>query len=295
MYEKSGSVSLAHAGPDLRLLDGIAAWCGGLHGSMSLSDALMALAQAFGAEAAAISRRPVGRHLPRVEKERLKVIALFDESYSAESVQCFRRPYCRDVIGYLFPTAQSATIWFLGDFLTDPKWMSTRGLENWRLSRVIDEIVVVSLASDSQNRDFIEFHFARPLAYSERLEIERLVPTLVRAWAGRKKGIVTQAQMDERMVHARAAADASRLQPDAAILGMSNPARLSRAEFRVFLLVSRGLSIRGVTEELALTEATMRSHLRSIYSKTGVSGLPELVYRIMSSSPEAVERGIAVR
>ena len=50
------------------------------------------------------------------------------------------------------------------------------------------------------------------------------------------------------------------------------------------ILLARGLSVKGVTEELGLTESTVRSHLRSIYSKTEVSGLPELLYRILSSS-----------
>ena len=92
--------------------------------------------------------------------------------------------------------------------------------------------------------------------------------------------------LDERMVRARALAASERLKPDAPILGVANPAKLSRAEFRVCLLLSRGLSVKGVTAELGLSEATVRSHLRSIYSKTEVAGLPELLYRILSAGSE---------
>ena len=97
--------------------------------------------------------------------------------------------------------------------------------------------------------------------------------------------------MDDRMLRARALARASRISPEEAILGISNPAKLSRAEFRVCLLLSRGLSIKGVTDELSLSEATVRSHLRSIYSKTEASGLPELVYRLLSNGSERGEAG----
>jgi DNA-binding NarL/FixJ family response regulator len=66
------------------------------------------------------------------------------------------------------------------------------------------------------------------------------------------------------------------------ILGMDNPAGLSRAEFRVCLLLSRGLSVKAVSEDLNLSENTIRSHLRAIYSKTETASLPELIYLIMS-------------
>jgi DNA-binding NarL/FixJ family response regulator len=142
---------------------------------------------------------------------------------------------------------------------------------------------VVALEGSLQQQDYLEFHFTRDLAYSEKLEFESLMPTLVRAWAGRKTGLVTRTQMDERMIRARKAAEATRLKPDAPILGVSNPAKLSRAEFRVCVMLSRGLSVKALTEELGLSESTVRSHLRSIYSKTEVSGMQELMYRILSA------------
>ena len=44
LFERGGGGFYADiAGPDLRVLDGIASWCGGLHGSMQLGDALKSL------------------------------------------------------------------------------------------------------------------------------------------------------------------------------------------------------------------------------------------------------------
>lgn len=282
MFERGdGGFAAENPGPNLRVLDAIASWCGGLHGSMPLAEALRALVAGFDADAGVISR-----HYKNTDRP--KAVALVDVAESDSDRATLRRPLCEDVMGYLYSKARTSTVWFKSDHEEDPEWKASQTLENWTAAREIGEIVVLVLEGSLQQRDFLEFHFARELERSERLEIEALVPTLVRAWSGRQSGLVTQAQMDERMVRARVSAQASRLKPDAPILGMSNPAKLSRAEFRVCLLLSRGLSVKGVTEELGLSEATVRSHLRSIYSKTGVTGMQELMYRILSSGTEGL-------
>ncbi|CAN0603457.1 unnamed protein product, partial [Ectocarpus sp. 12 AP-2014] len=53
------------------MLDGIAGWCGGLHGSMSLDETLRALATGCNAVSAALARHHRGEKLPRT-------VALFD-------------------------------------------------------------------------------------------------------------------------------------------------------------------------------------------------------------------------
>ncbi len=268
--------------PQLRVLDGIASWCGGLHGSMPLSEALEALASGFGAECAALSR-----HLKT--EDRPRTVAISDLRQIDVELPRLGRSLAQDVMGYFYPTARASTVWFLSDHLDDGAWSASDTLMNWRASRDVREIVVLVLASNQQQSDYIEFHFSRALERSEKLEFETLLPTIVRSWAGRKTGLVTQTRMDDRVLRARAAVEADKPTWDAPILGMSNPARLSRAEFRVCLLLSRGLSVKGVTDELGLTEATVRTHLRSIYSKTETSSLAELLYRILSSGAEEVE------
>ena len=54
----------------------------------------------------------------------------------------------------------------------------------------------------------------------------------------------------------------------------------------VSLLVSRGLSIKAVSEELGLSDNTVRSHLRAIYAKTETASLSELIYLILSVTEE---------
>ena len=210
--------------PDLRVLDGVASWCGGLHGSMSLKNALDALAGGLDAQAAVISR-----HHHRTE-DRPRVVAASSTGRTPPPA----RAYCGDILGYQFGRARAGTVWFISDMLQH--------------------------------------------------DIEALVPTIERSWRGRKPGLVTQVIADDRVPVARRVTD--RANWDVPILGMSNPASLSRAEFRVCLMLSRGLSAKAVSEELGLSENTVRSHLRAIYAKTETSSLPELIYRILSSGTE---------
>lgn len=283
MFDRDvGKLGAETIGPDLRVLDGIANWCGGLHGSMPLDEALSKLATGFGAVAAVLSRQQHNQDRPRK-------VAAYDLMTGVPDEITLIRPLCDDVMGYLYSKARSGTVWFLSDHTEDPAWSKSQTLDNWCVARDISEVTVVALGGDARHSDFLEFHFAEPLEYSQKLELESLAPTLTRAWSGRKAGLVTQAQMDVRMVRHRAAAQQARLKPDAPILDMSNPARLSRAEYRVCLMLARGLSVKGLVQELGLSESTIRSHLRSIYSKTEVSGMPELMYRILSAPVDQIE------
>ena len=220
------------------------------------------------------------------------MVAGYDIKSADRTFDQIRRAYAPDALGSYFGKLRRGAVWFLSDHQDDSGFESTSGLSSWRLSRGIVEIVVVGLESTGLQHDYLEFHFAHDLTRDDKEAMEGLLPVLVRAWAGRKTGLVTRAQIDDRIMDARAAAQASKIKPNAPLLGTSNPAKLSRSEFRVCLLLSRGLSVRGVTEELGLTEATIRSHLRAIYSKTGASGLPELVYRLLSNGVDAQSAGV---
>lgn len=264
---------------DLRMLDGIAGWCGGLHGSMPLNETLAALAVGCGATAAGLARHHRGEARPRT-------VALFDTKQFSDDVATLRRPLAQDALGYMYTKSKSATVWFMTDLLDDGDWVSTQTLMNWRLSRDIADVVVISLGG-AQNRDFVEFHFDEPLKHSEKLEFEALTPTIVRSWAGRKKGLVAGSLMGGRKA-LRHTSDLKKtwLEP---ILGVANPAGLSRSEFRVCLMLSKGLTVRGVEAELGTSEATIRSHLRSIYAKTDVKGMAELLYLILTNDARHVQ------
>jgi len=260
------------AARNLRVLDGIAAWCGGLHGSMPLADALHALSDGLGAAAAAL-----GRHHMRTEAEP-RLVAV----YSGRLQRPLRRGHAFDVFGYLFGRERAGSIVFLSELLDDPIWQSTPELETWRSASAVGDVAAISLVGNRSVTDYIEFHFEKPLTRTERKELESLTATIIRSWHGRKPGLVTKHFVDDRVAQVRETANRNSRLFDEPILGISNPARLSRAEFRVCLMLSRGLSVKGVAETLGLSENTVRSHLRAIYSKTDASSLAELMYLILS-------------
>ncbi|MDA8587311.1 hypothetical protein N9L47_13800, partial [Rhodobacteraceae bacterium] len=234
--ERGNTLPEATMAPQLRVLDGIAGWCGGLHGSMPLQDAVSSLAYGFGSECAVLSRQ-------FKSEVQARTVAIFDHYQDHADYVRLGRSLASDVMGSFFTQARGTTIWFLSDHQDDPDWKSTNTLAHWQVSREVREVVVMVLASNQQQADYLEFHFTRQLARSEKLEFESLVPTIVRSWTGRQTGLVTQTRMNDRLVRARDIAQVDKMRWTTPILGMSNPARLSRAEFRVCLLLSRGLSV----------------------------------------------------
>lgn len=266
--------------PELRVLDGVANWCGGLHGSMPLCDALSALARGLDASAAAIAR-----HYHRSE-ESPRDVALFQGS----GLTLLNKSYCQDVLDYQFGRVRVGTVWFLSEMFDDPAWIPSHRLDRWLDSGGAREIAVIPMAVTRQSIDYVEFHFPEQLDRAEQHDIEAVVPTIERSWAGRKPGLVTMAISDGRSLLSRSENSRTRSQEYPPLLSFSNPAELSRAEFRVCLLLSRGLSVKGVSNELGLSENTIRSHLRSIYSKTDTSSLPELLYLILAVTDGAETR-----
>jgi DNA-binding CsgD family transcriptional regulator len=135
-------------------------------------------------------------------------------------------------------------------------------------------MAAIPLSRGRDRREHLEFHFLLPLDPGDEQTLGLLAPTIARTWTRRRNG-----DMGNRP-NIKATNGHSILSGEP-LLGPSNPARLSRAEFRVCLLLSRGLSIQGVCEELSLAETTVRSHLRNVYAKTGTDGLTQLLYRLL--------------
>ena len=283
MSSVESSVYEARIAPDLRVLDGIAAWCGGLHGAMSLAHALERLADGISAKAAAISR-----HHHRTE-DTPRTVAIFSGAFQLP----LSKPQCQHVLGYQFGRARAGTAWFLGEMLDDPSWVPSYELDGWLSAGEVREIAVLPMTSTPQHTDYIEFHFDQPFSRKAQHEFEALVPTIERSWIGRKPGLVAQATADGRALLARRPEAEGPTVWTSSILGMDNPAGLSRAEFRVCLLLSRGLSVKSVSEDLNLSENTIRSHLRAIYAKTETASLPELIYLIMSVTDEKAPELVA--
>ena len=66
-------------------------------------------------------------------------------------------------------------------------------------------------------------------------------------------------------------------QPTSEILSMDNPAGLSRMEYRVCVLLSDGVALERIHQELAISRSTLRTHLRNVCAKTEFKKLDELL------------------
>ena len=69
-----------------------------------------------------------------------------------------------------------------------------------------------------------------------------------------------------------------------------DPSVLSEREREILSAAATGLSARDIASEFTLSEATVRSHLASIYSKLGVAGRVELLARL-NEAPIPAEVG----
>ncbi|WP_278027105.1 helix-turn-helix transcriptional regulator [Roseicyclus salinarum] len=178
-------------------------------------------------------------------------------------VQCVLGPYVRQ--------PRPGSVWFktLTETEADP------ALERFHRQRRLTELAVVPLSVEDKATMFLEMHFSVHRGTGQHALINMCAATLADTWSRRKPGLMTE------LILERSRTGPSSL-PAASILSVENPAGLSRAEFRVCLLLSRGLSAKRACTQLGISESTLRTHLRSIYAKTETHGQAELLFLLLS-------------
>lgn len=251
------------------IADLIADWCESLHGGFSFSDSLRHFLITVGAEAGMIVRIA---HENSNQKKFLEIDLREDDPYLPK----LKRSYASCVLREYLTKAQSSRLWLSSQADDTLHLYDDPSLAEWQSARSMRELIVIVLSTDAHKSEFLELHFrelATPPLYKS---LEALLPTMCRAWSNRTGGLFSVA-LQEKCNHFSAK------ELDQPILSCNNPAQLSRSEFRVCMLLSTGLSIASVASELSVCIATVRSHLRAIYSKTNTSGHAELVFRLLSS------------
>lgn len=252
------------------LVDGVANWCEALNGGVSLQTALTRLLRAVGAEAGM---------LVRTHRSDFRPIAIASHDMRANAVERpLRMSFADGFFGPPMQVPRSASIWLGSAQANEAGQESNPALTVWQGSRGLKEFVVLVLAGGTTVRDHIELHFNHRLTQDILQTLSALLPTLARTWAARQVGLVTRTVVNHRLASRPNLAEPT----SRPILSSTNPARLSRAEFRVCLLLSRGLSVAGISEELKLSDATIRTHLRNTYAKVNTNCLAELVFLLLS-------------
>jgi DNA-binding CsgD family transcriptional regulator len=261
---RSDNTLLAEVG----LIGAIAQWCECLHGRDPLLRSLEVLGTGLNAEIVAVARyQRDGRNAARSVVWDRK-----GDDHNGAGKRCFARA----LIGTYFEAARPGSLWFRSTVETS----GANDVAEFHAARQLRELAVIPLQTSSRFIDTFEIHFSDRLRSQQQVVLTSLAPVLARTWCNRAEGLFTEALL--RASPATERADIGR------ILSAENPARLSRAEYRVSLLLSRGLSVPEVLAELSIRDSTMRSHLSSLYAKTRSSNLSELVFRLTSpDSPRA--------
>jgi len=262
-----GGAQMSHA-IEAGMIGAIAQWCECLHGTDPLLKALQMLADGLDAEAVVLAR------YGRAQCGESRAIC-WDSNKDSRIGGRAERGYARAVLGGFFDKARAGSLWF--------KSMVEDGLSAdlaaFHERRRLSELIVIPLQIGERTSDMLELHFAeRPRAYQQAV-LNVLGPVLARTWHNRARGLFTEALL-------RAAPRAA-LPEGVPILSMENPARLSRAEYRVCLLLSRGLTMDEVKAELTISDSTLRTHLSNLYAKTGSANAGELIYQLVSIRPFA--------
>jgi DNA-binding CsgD family transcriptional regulator len=240
--------------------------------------ALRQVSERLKADLAAITRvdhADRGRDMHRPAK-----IVAFDRwANLADEIGGFRVSYAAATCGSYVWSAKPGSIWHArrSDFDHD------LGLRAPLQQRRLNETVVIPLERHATSGDFLEMHFAEPL---ETVALDRLgviAATLAESWRTRAFGMLQNNVLaTQHNAPGRAARD-----PSAAILGTENAFGLSRSEYRVCLLLSRGLNNASLLDELSISVSTLRTHLRNIYAKTGAASQAELVQSLFVPSAGA--------
>ncbi|MGR3321643.1 MAG: helix-turn-helix transcriptional regulator [Pseudooceanicola sp.] len=177
------------------------------------------------------------------------------------------------VLGEYLSRARPGSVWFSRG--SDARHDGP--LRSFQLAARLSELAVVPLSIDKGTADFIELHFRADLTHEQHAALTMLATSLAQTWVNRAPGTFARTM---QMARPEQVSDIS---DDAPILSFENPARLSRTEYRVCVLLNRGLSTQDVRETLGITEATLRTHLRNIYAKTDTAGMAQLLFKLVSS------------
>lgn len=239
----------------------IADWMDALHGTSDLQEVLQRLVHLVKADSAMLLRSTVANG-------RIRTVEQYDaDAGKMLPAQCC--PLLATILADNLHTAKPGSVWSLQEVQK-----GIEGAISLPTSRTaVKESMVITLASGASQGDFLEVQFrSEPLEHNLDL-LTMLASTLVSCWQRRSPGLAEKKLVQTRMRAVKAA------EPDAGIplLDASNPAKLSRSEFRVCSMLQNGMTVKVIAETLALSEATIRCHLSSIFSKTGAACQVELL------------------
>lgn len=239
--------------------------------------ALETIIDAFGAECGVVSRVWLNKGSDRV--------AARADRHSQNSKRPLFLSFTNDVLGPFSNKPKRASVFSYLEEGKDPADMSSLVLD-WVSHRKLHDILFLCLDNKGHELDFLELHFRRDREQEYRVGIEAIAEELSEIYQNRRPGLITEALSRQSLVKLKKPTE------NALIMSVDNPAGLTRAEWRVCVLISRGLSSQSIGEELGIGPATVRTHLKHIYSKTAHDSFHNLARRLVSLEEREALHGI---
>jgi len=255
----------------------VADWMHALNGNGDLSAALEKLMHLTKADSAVLVRTSQAdkksRYIARCDSDAGKVWHSPPRSRS------------QLVMGENLFSAKSGSVWKLSDGLTAGQGVLVGGGNSYDRSDGLCEVIVLALATETSHSDNLELHFRTNPAQHDLNLVFMLTETLASNWSRRAPGLITK-RLNRKRLHA--VSDGSN--DETSILDTENPAQLSRCEFRVCTLLKEGMTVNLIAESLFVSQATVRSHLSSVFSKTGTSNQVELLFKLNGRTGSSTQR-----
>ena len=240
-------------------------WTECLHGNGSLRETLMQFCNLALAEVV---------HLHRVNTVTggQRSIATVDRRAS-QGARPLIRAHGMALVGQTLSRAKPGTLWSMHELDRDAVSRLEPRVVAWMEERGLREAMLIPLSSTSDATDVLEFYLSAPLDGPRRLALETLSLAVAEAWGRRPEGRIARILRAAPAINANLALDRPNLHP----LSPSNPLGLTAAESRICSLIQRGVDLTEASKALSITDSTLRSHLRSIFAKSGVAGQVGLV------------------
>lgn len=280
----SGAVGSRSGEYYLSGLEAVATWGRITQGAMSMPIGLRKIADKLGADISATARIELQDGTSSTaQPARSRVVAFDRRANFVGEVSGFRISYAEGVCGRHIGSAKPGTIWMArtSDFEHDTR------LHAPLRHRQLVQTIVIALQRNGATSDFLELHFPEEISPELNDQLTMLGPVLSESWKSRKMGILSHNVLDALERNRK-----NNTNPHKDVLAVDNPCRLSRAEYRVCLMLSRGLDKTALLDELSISLSTLRSHMRNIYAKTDTHSQSELLQLLLVRPRDAIRLGL---
>ena len=256
------------------LTEAVILWTECLHGMGELPAAMRSLSRHVRAEAAVLMRAnsQTGKH---------RILSSCDGK--AASGACpLPQPLGLSLITIEPHRARAGSLWSL----RDPSRAEADRLDpqqnRWLSQRAIADVIVIVLGHSADFIDLLEFHLPRRMDRRDQEQLENLAQAIAFAWNRRPTGRIARLMSNSPAITRRMA----QTPPSSAnALSSENPWQLTATELRICTLIRDGLAATDIVSHFGVAESTVRSHLRNIYAKAGVTGQVGLVHKLLDNAP----------